>query len=136
MALRIRGNGEEAAGIVFILQRNSLPPKQLCLKKASRSGCAASRVVSRIGREQAVVDEELDLAAVEAKLAVQAWLGLQALRGGEGGARGLPQAVLIAAVERRFAVVAHAEAIVGVVHAVVAFLPDQDDSRAAAGTWR
>ena len=64
-------------------------------------------------------------------LPLEARLLLQALAGGERGARGLPQAILIVAVERGLAVVANAEAVVGVVHAVIGLMPDQNHAGAA-----
>ena len=54
----------------------------------------------------------------------------QTLARRERRARGLRQAVLIAAIEGCLAVVANAQAVAGVVHAVVSLVPDQDHSRA------
>ena len=104
------------------------PPRNNLAKNACSSGCAASRVASRFGASKRSLTNSSISWPLKPQLAFQRGLRFEALAGGERGARGLLQAILIGAIERRFAVVANAEAVIGVVHAVVAVKADQDDA--------
>jgi hypothetical protein len=101
-----------------------LPEKLLQI----RLGRFSRRVAIR--SNQPIVDEHFDLAAIESKLSFQKRFRFQARKRGERRARGLLQAILIAAVERGLAIVANAQAIIGVVHAVIALVTDQHDAGA------
>src|ERR1700733_13005558 len=77
--------------------------------------------------DEAIVDENLDVLTVKLELPVQPRLRFEATACAEGRAGRLGQAFLIAAVEDFLAIVADAEAVAGVVNAVVSLVPDQDD---------
>ena len=89
-------------------------------------GCLASGDVIR--REKAVVEEDFDFLSASAKFSTETRVCLQALGGGECGTRGLRETILIAAFERCFAVVTNAEAVIGVINAIVAVKADQDNT--------
>ena len=78
---------------------------------------------------QAVIDEDFDVLPVKAEFPAEARFRFQTAARGQRRAGGLDQAVLIAAVENGLAVVANAQAIAGVVDAVVSLVSNQDDSR-------
>ena len=82
-----------------------------------------------IRRQKAIVDENFQFAAIELELPCNSWLSLQTLACDQSRARCLRQTVLILAIQFRLPVVSNAEAVIGVVHAVVSLVADQDHSR-------
>src|SRR5580658_10661321 len=83
-------------------------------------------------REQAVVDEYLDIVPVEPQFSCEFSFGCQTLESAQRGESSLSQTIEVRAIERSLAIVANAQAIIRIVHAVVRLVANQDD----AGTFR
>src|SRR5260370_3403119 len=123
------GNSKELARVATVRHRIFTSPKKILEENLEiRAGGFAGRVAIR--GHHAIIDEDFDLLTVKAKLSPQAGVRLQTLAGCESSASRLFQAVLIVAIETRLPIGSNNQTVICVVHAVVAFVADQDHSGA------